>query len=100
MPLQVSHIDDSGPFWPRPKSPVKSPFTVRQREDRCDDGREDHDVLSGEPPMDLDGRKQIQAQASDDVKAPNHVSEQIRRNWVMADELTAGGLIARRRFFL
>ncbi|OLD90314.1 hypothetical protein AUG86_03515 [Euryarchaeota archaeon 13_1_20CM_4_64_14] len=100
MTLQVSHIDDPGPSWPRPKSPVKSPLSVRQRDDRCDDGRQDQDVLSGEPQTDLDGRKQIQAQASDDVKTPDHVSEQVGYDRVMPDELTAGGRIARRRLFL
>src|SRR2546428_6379440 len=50
--------------------------------------------------MDLDRRKQVQAQASDDVKAPDHVPEQIRYDRVMADELIAGRRIARRRLFL
>src|SRR5207245_10046703 len=98
--LLVSHIDDPGPSWPSAKSRVKAPRSVRQRDDRCDDGRQDQDVLSGEPQTDLDGRKQIQAQASDDVKTPDHVSEQVGYDRVMPDELTAGGRIARRRLFL
>jgi len=50
--------------------------------------------------MDLDRRKQVQAQASDDVKAPDHVSEQIRDDRVIADELIAVRRIARHRLFL